>query len=78
MHRVERDFGEEQRGVLSGEERMWWACQNIAIHRLAACNRVNNAPAWGEREAALPHMLHAHRQVWAADVGMQRFIAGTD
>jgi cytosine/adenosine deaminase-related metal-dependent hydrolase len=26
------------------------------------------------RKAALPHMLHAHRQVWSADVGMQRFI----
>jgi cytosine/adenosine deaminase-related metal-dependent hydrolase len=26
------------------------------------------------RRAALPHMLDAHRQVWAADVGMERFI----
>jgi cytosine/adenosine deaminase-related metal-dependent hydrolase len=25
------------------------------------------------RKAALPHMLHAHRQVWSADVGMERF-----
>jgi len=26
------------------------------------------------RKAALPHMLHAHRQVWSADVGMERFM----
>jgi hypothetical protein len=26
------------------------------------------------RRAALPHMHDAHRQVWAEDVGMQRFI----
>lgn len=30
------------------------------------------------RKAALPHMLHAHRQVWSADVGMQRFIPRAD
>ncbi len=30
------------------------------------------------RQAALPHMLHAHRQVWGADVGMQRFISGVE
>ena len=28
------------------------------------------------RKAALPHMLKAHRQVWAADVGMNRFVPG--
>jgi len=26
------------------------------------------------RKAALPHMLHAHRSVWAEDVGMDRFV----
>ena len=30
------------------------------------------------RKAALPHMLHAHRQVWSADVGMERFIPRAD
>jgi hypothetical protein len=29
------------------------------------------------RRRALPYMLDAHRKVWAADVGMQRFIART-
>jgi hypothetical protein len=26
------------------------------------------------REAALPHMLDAHRRMWEPDIGMDRFI----
>jgi len=29
------------------------------------------------RKCALPHMLEAHRKVWQADVGMNRFIPRT-
>jgi hypothetical protein len=29
------------------------------------------------RKRALPHMLEAHRKVWQADVGMNRFIPRT-
>jgi 5-methylthioadenosine/S-adenosylhomocysteine deaminase len=29
------------------------------------------------RKRALPHMLDAHRQVWQADIGMNRFVART-
>jgi hypothetical protein len=29
------------------------------------------------RRRALPYMLDAHRKVWAADIGMQRFIGRT-
>ena len=29
------------------------------------------------RTRALPYMLDAHRRVWAADIGMNRFIART-
>ena len=29
------------------------------------------------RKRALPHMLEAHRRVWQADIGMNRFVAHT-
>ncbi len=29
------------------------------------------------RKRALPHMLEAHRRVWQADIGMNRFIGRT-
>jgi hypothetical protein len=29
------------------------------------------------RKRALPHMLEAHRRVWQADIGMDRFVART-
>ena len=29
------------------------------------------------RKRALPHMLEAHRRVWEADIGMNRFIGRT-
>jgi hypothetical protein len=29
------------------------------------------------RKAALPHILAAHRRVWAEDIGMDRFIPRT-
>jgi 5-methylthioadenosine/S-adenosylhomocysteine deaminase len=29
------------------------------------------------RKRALPHTLEAHRQVWQADIGMNRFVSRT-
>jgi len=29
------------------------------------------------RKRALPHMLEAHRRVWQADIGMNRFVPRT-
>ena len=43
--------------------------KNLMRHFLADYDAIDES-----RKAALPHMLHAHRQVWSTDVGMERFI----
>jgi 5-methylthioadenosine/S-adenosylhomocysteine deaminase len=45
---------------------------DLMRHFVADCDRVVES-----RKRALPYMLDAHRQVWRADVGMDRFVGRT-